>query len=247
MKRIGLIAMIWLGAGVHLSVAQPLAFDAASIKPTPADRSGGFPYRVGPGSLSMRALLKGFIVQAYDVAYYQVDGGPAWAQSELYDIQAKADGEADQHRIKVMLRTLLADRFQLKVHHETRMMAGYVLSVDKGGLRLPAARTDVPPDSEGVIQVGGGVVSRGSTIKHLALGLTLELGRPVIDQTNIEGHYDFTLRFDDSDATGVGTADSPSGFGSVFGALHEIGLTLEARKVPIEMLVIDSADRPSEN
>jgi uncharacterized protein (TIGR03435 family) len=236
--RFAMLALVCCGG-----VFAQLAFDAASIKPTPPDRPP-FPYRVGPNSFSMRAILKGFIMQAYEVESYQVTGGPSWVESQTYDISAKAEGAADTHQIRMMLQTLLAERFQLKVHRETRTMSGYVLSVDKGGPKLPPAKTDVPPDSPGVIQVGGGIVARDSTIKHLALGLTLQLGEPVIDQTGIAGHYDFRLRFDDSDTTGAATA---TGIGSVFSAVREIGLKLEAKKLPVEVLVIDSVEPPSEN
>jgi uncharacterized protein (TIGR03435 family) len=228
-------------AGFHQAQtppATPLAFDVASIKPSPAERIGGFPYRVGPNSFSMQARLDHLIQQAYEVEYYQVVGGPAWAQSEFYDVEAKAGTDSNAHRIRAMLQALLADRFHLKLHRETRTMAGYVLSVDKGGPKLPPAKTGVPPDSQGVVQVGGGVWARGATMKHVALALTLELEQPVLDQTKIEGNYDFRLRFDKGD-DGV--------LGSVFTALHDVGLRLEARKLPIEVLVIDSADRPSAN
>lgn len=215
--------------------ATPLAFEVASIKPSPPERTG-FPYRVGPNTFSMQARLDHLIQEAYQVEYYQVAGGPA--QSDFYDVEAKAGTDANTQQIRAMLQTLLADRFHLKLHRENRTMAGYVLSVDKGGPKLPPAKTDVPPDSQGVVQVGGGVWARGATMKHVALGLTLELEQPVLDQTKIEGNYDFWLRFDIGD-DGV--------LGSVFTALHDVGLRLEARKVPIEVLVIDSADRPSAN
>ncbi len=227
--------------------AQSPAFDAASIKLVPPDHSGTFPYRLGPGSLSIRSSLNEFIQTAYDVRDYQVAGGQPWVKSDWYAVSAKAAGEADQRQIRMMFQALLAERFQLKLHHETRMMQGYVLSVEKGGPKLPAPKTDVAPGTTGVLQMGGGIWSRGSTIDHLAYGLRLELGEPVLNETGIEGNYDFRLRFDDSDAMGPGTPNAPQGLGSVFTALHEIGLKLDARKVPIDVLVIDSAERPSEN
>ena len=125
------------------------------------------------------------------------------------------------------------------------MMAGYVLGVDKDGPKLPPSKTDWLPEARTVQPLaGGGIISRGMPIKHLALILAMQFGQPVIDETKIEGNYDYRLRFDDINVIGAGT---PSEFGSVFGALHDIGLRLEARKIPIEVLVIDSAERPSEN
>jgi uncharacterized protein (TIGR03435 family) len=102
----------------------------------------------------------------------------------------------------------------------------------------------MPADSPGVLEMGGGILSRGATITHLAIGLTLALGVPVIDQTGIRGNYDFRLRFDPSDLSGEVT---DSALGSAFSAVHGIGLKLEAKKIPVEVLVIDSAERPSEN
>ena len=196
----------------------------------------------------MVALLPHLIEQAYEVEDYQLAGGPTWGATDWYEVLAKADGAPGTHQVRVMLQQLLAERFQLKLHRETRMMAGYVLSVDKGGPKLPAPKTELPPDSPGVIQVGGGLLwVRGGTLGRLATGLRLELGKPVVDETKIEGKYDLRLRFDDSEAMGTGPGAAPTGVGSVFSALHEIGLKLEAQKVPIDVLVIDGAERPSEN
>jgi uncharacterized protein (TIGR03435 family) len=240
--------MLWLAiAAIHPGNAQvqtpaatPPAFEVASIKPADLFHPNPLPYKIGPNTLTIpQARLDQLIEQAYEVERYQVTGGPAWVEKEFYDVQAKAETDANSHQIRAMLQTLLADRFQLKLHRETRTMAGYVLSVDKGGPKLPPPRTDVPPDSTGVIQVGGGLWARGTTIKHVAHALALVLGQPVLDQTNIQGHYDFRLRYDDP--------DDPSAPGSASTALHELGLRLDARKLPIEVLVIDTADRPSAN
>jgi uncharacterized protein (TIGR03435 family) len=219
------------------------AFDAASIKPTLPD-GPKIPNQFGPDRLSMRTPLGRLISMAYQVSDFQVAGGPAWTWSVFYDVQAEAGGGADSQQIRLMIRTLLADRFQLKLHRETRAIAGYVLSVDKGGPKLPPARTDVPPDRQ-IVQYGPGhIVSRGGDIKDLALALEIPLGKLVVDETKIEGNYDFRLQFDDSELKGAGADSAP---GSVFGALHEIGLKLDAKKIPMEALVIDSVERPSEN
>ena len=191
-------------------------------------------------------------MQAYELEDYQVEGGPAWVQTDWYDVQAKAASASTAKQIRLMTQPLLADRFKLKLHRETKIMSGYVLTVDKNGPKLPAPRTDMPLDSPGVIQIGGGAIwSRGSTMKHVATGLWLELGSPVLDQTAIEGHYDFTLRFEEGNPQLAGPDPAASAakgnVGSIFSALHEFGLKLEARKLPIEVLVIDGVERPSEN
>jgi uncharacterized protein (TIGR03435 family) len=231
--------------GIFAILCWGQAFDAASIKPTPPDRPS-FPYRLGPGGFSMRGLLKHFIVNAYEVEDYQVVDNPPWTLSNWYDIQARAAAsDADARQIRAMLQTLLTDRFQLKLHRETRTMSGFVLSVDKGGPKLPPAKTDVPPESNGRIQMGDGLWAFGANMKLLARVLTIQLGQPVLDQTNIAGNYDFKLQFDDGPE--VAAPGRSTSFGSAFTAVHEIGLKLQAQKVPIEVLVIDSVEKPSEN
>lgn len=231
--------------------ATPAAFEVASIKP--ADLSTMSPRRrVGPEIFIDRSSLKNLIEFSYDVETYQVEGGPPWVVSELYDIQGKAPAASTPGQFKAMVQSLLADRFHLRLAHELRTMSGYALVADKKGAKLPPARTDVPPDSFGVIQLGGGEIwSRGSTIGHLAHALWMELQVPVIDETHIDGHYDFKLRFEEGNRELAGpdvdgTAPGP-GTGSVFTALGEIGLHLNSRKLPIEVLRIENAERPSGN
>ncbi len=147
-----------------------------------------------------------------------------------------------------MIRAMLADRFHLKSHLETRVMQGFVMSVDKNGPRLPAPRFDVEPGSKGSTQIGDGLFwARGASMSGLATALRYELDKPVIDETKIDGNYDFKLRFDEAN-TGLSTSgQSAAGQGSVFGALHELGLRLEAKKISIQVLVIDSVEKPDEN
>jgi uncharacterized protein (TIGR03435 family) len=153
-----------------------------------------------------------------------------------------------------MLQALLVDRFRLKLHRETKTMSGYVLSVDKGGAKLPPPKADAPPDSHGVIQMGGGEFwARGATMDTLAGALRLELGVPVVDGTKIEGHYNFKLKFEEENPELVEEPDDAAGparlapSGSIFTALHKLGLKLDPRKLPLEVFVIDSAERPSAN
>jgi len=232
-----------------LLFAAPAAFDVASVKPAPVD-GPSLRYRLDGSGFAMHGWLKHFVQQAYDVQDYQVAGGPAWASADWYEIQAKPAGAATKDQIREMLRRLLADRFQLKVHRETKMMQGYVLSVGKGGAKLPPPRMDVASDSTGSTQIGGGLIwARAATMATIAMGLRYELEQPVLDRTGIAGHYDLKLRFDEANSDLVDKAAAPvaTPMGSVFTALHEVGLKLEAGKIPIEVIVIDSAERPSEN
>ena len=171
--------------------AQP-AFDVASIKPS--DRIHTVPYRLGPDVLSTEGTLMHLIMMAYNVESAQLEGGPPWAQSQFYNVQAKAAGPATAAQLRLMLQVLLADRFHLVLRRDTRTMSGYALIVDKNGPKLPAPKTDVPPNSTGVLQMGGGEIwARGSTLDHFAHGLWLELQMPVVNQTRIEDNDDFKV------------------------------------------------------
>lgn len=223
------------------------AFDVVSIKANP-ERTGSLKYEFGPSLFSMRARIVDLVRQAWDFEAYQIAGGPPWAQSDWYDIQARAPQPVDKPVLRLMIQSMLADRFQLHSHLETRTMQGYALSVDKGGPKLPAPIVGVEPGTKGVIQVGGGVIwARGATIGLIANGLHIELGQPVIDETKIAGNYDFKLRFDEGNPDLAMPGRDTPGVGSVFGAVKEYGLRLDAKKVPIQVLVIDSVEKPAEN
>jgi uncharacterized protein (TIGR03435 family) len=219
-------------------------FEVASIKQIDHNKSG-LPYHLGPDSLTVEGRIRDFVIMAYDLQFSQVEGGPSWADSAWFQIQAKAPGPSSKAQIHAMLANLLTTDFHVKIRRETRLIAGYALMIDKRGPKLPPPLSDADPDSDGVLQIGQGVWARGTTIQRLARGLWIELQIPVVDETKIQGHYNILLRFDDPESTGAPAA--PGGFGSAFTALREFGLKLEARKVPVEFFVIESADRPTEN
>ena len=232
-------------------------FGVASIKPSDRNRPSP-PFRIGPASLTNTGTLKHLIMLAYEIKdpdyRAAVLGGPDWTQSEFYDVEARADTPSSPHEIKVMLQALLADRFQLKLHRETKIMSGYALTVDKSGAKLPPPNSGVPPDSTGTIQMGGGELwSRGATMDIFTGALRLELGSPVVNETNIEGHYDFKVQLEEGNAELTERPDDssapirPEPAVSIFTALRQLGLKLDSRKLPIEVFVIDSAERPSAN
>jgi uncharacterized protein (TIGR03435 family) len=214
----------------------PLTFEVASIKPALLGCIGHQPF--GPNSLTTCGALRHLIMLAYGVEDYQVIGGLPWVHSDYYDVIAKTANRSSPHEMKIMLQVLLVERFHLRLTRETKMMSGYALSVEKGSRKLPPQNTTAPPDSTGTVQMGDGEFwARGATMKTLAQSLRIELERPVVDETGLDGHYDFKLRFEGQDRELSG---------SIFTALHEIGLRLDARKVPKEILAIQTADRPSE-
>jgi uncharacterized protein (TIGR03435 family) len=258
-----------IALAVSIAFAQTAGFDVASIKPSdPA--ATGMQIGISPGGVftAKNVTLKALVRQAYDVLDFQISPNPAWRDNGWfdmahYDIIAKGNTPAvseedlrqmtdaqrndfrDQLTAKV--RILLADRFQLKAHKETKEMPVYALTVAKNGLKFqPAANTDVTRTG---LRIRRGDTGKpeitGTRIPMEVLTKTLsdQVGRTVIDQTGLQGNYDFKLTFTPDMGQSAET-DGPS----IFTALQEqLGLRLDSQKGPVEVLVIDSAQRASEN
>jgi uncharacterized protein (TIGR03435 family) len=242
-------ACLAIGVWLPLGCAQPAgpAFEVASVKPSgAADGSAG--WRGSPGYLTVRNYsLKALIRIAYRVRDEQIVGGPKWIDSERFDVDARAAGPAKDPELMDMLETLLAQRFQLALHRETKTVTGYALVVPKGGalkIRPDAAQ------GNGEMTRQGKLVAWGISMARVAQALSRILASPVTDQTGAAGFYSFTLEWtpDTAQAPGPdGAADGYSG-PSLFTVLQQqLGLKLEPRKDPIEILAIDRAERPAEN
>jgi uncharacterized protein (TIGR03435 family) len=243
-----------LGVPVAIGVlhAQPtprLSFDVASVKPNldaQRERDGSGVVRPGPDGLTAkRATLKHLVMWAYDIPAYRVSGGPAWLESQWYAVQAKSEHPASKEQLMQMLQSLLADRFHLQVHRETRDLPVTVLAIDKSGSKLK----QVPPGDQVHGQllfsmVGQRMFLTGNKapMSELAIWLTSMLGdlnRPVIDRTGLTGAYDFKLDWLPEDGF-VPAALTP--------ALREqLGLRLDASKSPFDVVAIDRAEKPSGN
>jgi uncharacterized protein (TIGR03435 family) len=220
-------------------------FEVASIKPgDPTSPESG--WNEGNGEIHIRNMpLRRLVLFAYNVKEYQLSGGPKWMDNEGYTIIAKLENRTrtgmirgGDPRLRAAMQALLAERFQLAIHRDTRELPGYALVPAKGGSKLR------PLDSEGIPAWGtgsGNARFNHSSMAELASGLSDLIGRPVADRTEIPGVYDVKLTWapeNQPDATGP----------SIFTALQEqAGLRLEARKVPVEVIVIDKAEKPSEN
>jgi uncharacterized protein (TIGR03435 family) len=237
------------------------AFEVASIKP--GDPNSEI-FRIGnmPGGrfTANNATLKMLIQTAYDVRSHQISGGPNWLDSAKYDIDAKPDnatpipdGPAGGPRVRLMLQSLLEDRFNLKLHRELRDEPVYELTIAKGGLKLKEAANSLKQQQRGMRIGRGQLTGTAAPIVILVNVLSQQLGRSVIDKTGLAGQYDFELKWtpDVGQAQG-GPADAgpPPDLGgpSLFTALQEqLGLKLESTKGPVDVLVIDRAEKPSEN
>jgi uncharacterized protein (TIGR03435 family) len=219
----------------------PAAFEVASVKPSIAS-SGRVSASLTVGLDSVRArntFLRNLIREANGVQNYQIVGGPAWVGSDRYDLDAKAEKPGDKDQLRLMLRTLLAERFNLLVHRETREVPAYALVVGKGGAKIQRAgdsKSNAAPATP-----GGGLPFRGD-MHQFAIFISGMLGPdgPVVDETGLDRIYDFTLALV-RDPGGDLIARWQRG-------LEQLGLKLEARrKVPIEFLVIDRAEKPFGN
>jgi uncharacterized protein (TIGR03435 family) len=222
------------------------SFEVASIKlhQGPVTQVSAVPS--GPRIRITAYGLVGLIMDAYDVKFDEISGGPSWMNSDRFDIEAVAGGEATpaKAQLKLMLQSLLAERFKLKVHRETRVMPVYALVVGKGGPKLKESA----PDAERMLTQSGTRGARLTVVKgdmdQLAIQLSSSPGvdRPVINKTGLAGSYDYKLSW------AFETTASDSDGVSIFTALQEqLGLKLEPQKAPIETLVVDHAERPSAN
>jgi uncharacterized protein (TIGR03435 family) len=239
--------------------AAPLTFEVAAIKPTNPDNRDLRLRQTNGLFVASGYTLQRLIAFAYDLELFQVSAGPAWSASDRYDITAKKErdprlAKPDDDRYRA--RALLADRFNLSIHRESKELPIYALVVEKNGSKLQLAKP--PIGSSGVSGHGGSgrtqLMFTDSPISLLVHELSRRLGRPVVDYTGLSAHYDFKLEWtSDESRPALASIDSaiasPDSSGpSIFTALQEqLGLKLEAEKGPVEIIVIDRADRPSEN
>lgn len=315
------------------AAAESPTFEVASVKPAEPQTMGmmrvmmrGGPGSADPGQITYsNVTLKNLMVNAYAVKEYQING-PKWLDSERFDIVAKIPKGATKEEFKLMLQNLLAERFKLTLHHETKDLPMYALVVGKGGSKLkesvaddatasgaapqggaagsvgPSASAPPPPPppgsdgagaftgrmrvgADGMPQLPAGAGKNGMTmmmtngrmrlvfnrqpITALTVMLSNQLGRPVVDATELKAKYDFNLDFapdgmngpmgmmpppppqhDGAAGGGAPMASAPDAGGpAIFTALQEqLGLKLEQRKGPVDLLVIDRLEKvPTEN
>jgi len=224
--------------------------------------------------------LKNLICIAYGISDFQVTGGPDWIDSTRFDVEATPDSALQEQLPKMtsdqatlvkhqMMQALLADRFKLTLHHDTKELPVYSLVLAKGGPKLTESKPDdANPDTanapghpprKGMMRMsfdskGVELTSTGMSMDGLARQLAFQLHSTVQDHTGLTGSYEFTLHFTPDDARsgipeagGGGGASDNAGI-SVFAAVQDqLGLKLESKKGPVDVVVVDHVDKPSDN
>ena len=225
-----------------------LKFDVASVKPSkPGVMS--WSYNFTPGGFTAENIpLSSLIVAAYHIKPFQLTGGPSWTTSARYDIAGKAEGKLTPEDRMQMVQSLLEDRFQLKLRHETKQHALYALLQAKNGSRLKASpcRTGNGEKCGAWVTRENEISGNGITITQFADALSGTLDLPVIDETGLTGTFDIELKWTPAEAD---AADAAVALGpSIFTAIQEqLGLRLESQKGPVETLAIEHIERPAEN
>jgi len=235
------------------------AFEVATIKPSDPNRPGKLFTLRGQEVVTINTTISDILTMAYDLHPKQIVGGPAWLETDKYDVTGKPDvpGQPNVAQMKIMLQKLLADRLQLKFHREKRDLNAYVLTVGKTGKKFSKSELD-PQGNPGLffgpppvtLRVTNAPMSQFASLLQQAV-----LDKPVVDQTGLTEKYDFMLKFtpEPGQMMGLGgappqppdNADAPP---EIFTAIQQqLGLKLESTKAPADVIVIDHIDRPSEN
>jgi len=231
----------------------PPAFEVASVKISPG--AGGLGSRQDsddPGRVSILGFtLRQLIGTAYKAQDRQISGGPGWMDSERYDIEARTGARSSPDQKSLMLRTLLAERFALKLNRETRQLQAYVLLVGKNGPKFHESDgSDLKPPAPGFLPLSGTLGNFAGLISKF-VNTRSQDPLPVIDQTGLPGRYNLSLDLSflsrglDSGGRGPRTDEDP--VDAWRAALdQQLGLRLEIRKAPVEVFVIDQAEKPSD-
>jgi uncharacterized protein (TIGR03435 family) len=233
--------------------SQQPEFEVASVKPDNSARMGSdFNRTPGGGLNAINVTLREMILFAYDIRDHQLSGERGWMDSDRYDVVAKTaqnDNPTGSKRsfdedflgIRLRMRALLADRFKLAVHTETREMPIYALLVAKNGPHLEESKSD----GLTINNRNGLVVCKKISMKTFAeRALTNRMGRTVVDKTGIGGEFDFEVKFIED--RGTPSTDS-TGPDFLTAMREQLGLKLESQKGPIEMIVVDHAEKASAN
>jgi len=231
-----------------------LAFEVASITPrppgTPAPpmEHAGMTQFTSPGGKfrASAATLNILLEWAYGIQPSQHAGGPSWMGVDRYDVVAKAEANASDGQLKLMMQTLLAERFKLRLHHQRKELSAYVISIGKTAPKLLRPRGEEASSLRLAPQTGPDqkissyrVIFTRYTLKQLSDAFARQLDSLVVNQTGLDEEYDFTL-----DLTPDESRPNPLDPTLLMTAMREqLGLTLKSQKVPVDVLVVDSVEK----
>ena len=243
-----------VAAGLMVSITLPtvaqersVSFEVASVKRA---TNRYVPPEADPQRFRIVDTVAGAILWANDLfdSGYRLSGGPPWIHRDYYQFEGRTQAPATIKEMRTMLQTLLADRFKLKLHRESKEMPVYALTIGTFGLKLKKSDDSCGARSTcGMDVAPGKLVAKYATMAALAATLGNLVDRPVLDETDLDAHYDIEMKFDPTlikpyvgQPTVTPSADAPS----IFVAIQDLGLKLEPRRAPVEILVVDSADEP---
>jgi uncharacterized protein (TIGR03435 family) len=248
-----LLAAMAFGVG-YAEPAPSRAFEVATVKPTGASFAGKSVAMPPNGDLVIRGMtLKDAIQFAYGLHPNLILGASGWMEGERYDIVGKPEPGRlpSMYELKTMLQGLLADRFKLTFHHALKEASVYVMVVAKTGSKM---KERSPADLEASTSLsfqGARLPAKAASMPMLAEALMIVLDRPIIDGTGLRGKYDFDLAWmpEPDQFGGHGpAASSDANAPDIFAAIQEqLGLRLDSRKVPVQSLIVDHAERPAGN
>ena len=235
-------------------------FEVATIKPNDSGNATMQGLTVNGRNFSTRnSSLGDLIAFAYNVQPKQIVGGPDWLDKDRFDIAAvpDVDGMPNVNQLRGMMQKLLVERWKLTFHHDKKELSAFVLSVGKGGQKLTPSEAKFPLPGLGFRPVPGGltlVVNNGTMADFTSFLQMIVLDRPVVDRTGITGRYDLSFKFTPDDSLFHGhppkpgaTTDTAETLAGFFEGIQTIGLKLDAEKTPVDVIVIDHAEKYSAN
>jgi len=236
------------------SLAKAPAFEVASVTPCkpgtpepPGEHAGMVQFTYPGGRFNARATTVKYLLEwAYGIQPSQHSGGPSWLDTDRYDIAAKAEGDATDNQMKLMVQTLLADRFRLKFHRERQKIPVYIVSVGKTAPKLSPPKDGETHALRVVPQTGPDqkvasfhVVATRFSLTQLTDVFARQLGRVILNKTGLDGDFDFTL-----DLTPDESTPNPLDASLLIAAMREqLGLNLTSQKAAVDVMAIDSVEK----
>jgi uncharacterized protein (TIGR03435 family) len=256
--RVLIIVLFATALSCALAIAQVATFEVASIKSQPWEGKGSVGVFVRGNTLDAEhCSLRDLVEYAYNLRSVQLSGGPRWADNsnmrldgaQLFQVMAKAPGDTppSTDSFRQMLQVLLAERFQLKISHKPKELPVYDLVVDKGGPKMKASAPDTKfsntqrSRNRFVVQM----VTTQLTMDRFVQMVESYAGRPIFNKTGLEGGFDFSLDFIPESA--AVDPNAPVDAPSFVIAVRQLGLRLEPAMAPLDTIVIESAERPTDN